>query len=119
MPTQKAIYVSDEQKIVWDEAAKLFKGEKSFSQLVTDALKKEIQHKKDMAEFSVFDIYDQGICIKLFGKKLTTYMGIFTFGKVETLRFIKDHKKARRWGVCHWNGWRHLDRIDQQRSENL
>lgn len=88
---RKNIYVPDDKIAVFEEAEKLFKGERSISQLIIEALEKEIQLKKDDEEYQIFDLTDKSIPVKLKGKLLASYFGIQA-DKGKILYDISDHK---------------------------
>ena len=104
---KKTIYISEGQMPVWHEAANLFKGEKSFSQIIIEALKNEIQKKKELGKYKPYLINDQGVPTKLIGNKLANYRGA-SCNKGDKIKPL--HSKTQNTQVCDKSDW-YEDRV--------
>ena len=96
---RKNIYISDDKKHVLSEVERLFKDEKSLSQLIIEALEKSIQDKKEMEKFETFILEDEGVPVKLIGKKLAFYSGIVFLDH----EYVELPKKMQKQYKIGWN----------------
>ena len=71
---RKNIYIPDDKKHVFEEAEKLFKEDKSLSQLIIEALEKEIKFRK---EYKTFILIHEDQPVKLIGKQVASYKGCY------------------------------------------
>jgi len=76
----KTIYVPDNQAQLIEDAENLFKGETSLSQLILELLDKKVREKKEMEDSKVYITENEGMPVKIIGKKLASYSGVFFTG---------------------------------------